>query len=697
MGLKLFGPGGIDQKSNHLLRDPRKLRDARNIEYNTHKEYVKRDGSDIDIDFTGDNYSDVVYIKSLGEYFFRDGSDYKRYKSGSKRTIPKFVDPSTSGLSIISGDEYLNTFVFTHTSGQICTATYDGSSIYRSGLPTPATLPIGTGSGYYMLSFFEFIDAQGNTIYGPSTINENVATGSFNITFDTLAKEGFCASFLRASISTTPIVLDSTSRTITYDTISSDIVVGGKVVFRDRGNTIVLSDVVTPSRDMNSDFIILEIESVDVGTKLITFTADSFKTTRVTIALTSGSPVIANIHGGCVLRIMFSNTETTGYTTLQSSLNGVLVDNSSTTQTATISFTSTVYDTLLSDFYDITTSKLRPPRCAHIKVFGDQIVCGNVLGFYDFENKETKYTNNDLVMYSDTSSGDIGFNFSEINRQLIGNTYDGEITGLVRARDSMIVFKDTSIYSLDGVLIPGQYGLRKIETNEIGCLFEKSIISMDGVVLFQGQDGIYQLNGYKAEKVTDQLDPFFETIDPSQTRSVVRNKKDQFLFYTDQGVAVFDYHYKEWFIWDSLTAPKGLIVDNNREVKMFTDTDCIEFISDKNDQGDPINAYIETAWFDLGEPSLLKKTTDLRVFSLNNAGQVLTAQVFHDWDTAKFKSPFTIDMSNTDTKTVLKKLDIQLGQSISLKISNNIVDEDMNISGYELLIDVIQGKDKNVK
>ena len=44
MGLKLFGPGGIDQKSNHLLRDPKKLRDARNIEYNTHKEYVKRDG-----------------------------------------------------------------------------------------------------------------------------------------------------------------------------------------------------------------------------------------------------------------------------------------------------------------------------------------------------------------------------------------------------------------------------------------------------------------------------------------------------------------------------------------------------------------------------------------------------------------------------------------------------------------------------
>ncbi len=706
MGLKVFGPGGIDQKSNDLLRDPKDLRDSLNVVLSDRGEYEKREGTDQDTNFSGDTYNDVVYIKSLKEYFFRNGSTYYSYKNNVKKSIHKFVDPTTVPTSNISSDEYLNTLVFTHHEGQVATCSYDGSSVYRAGLPAPKTTPSGSGSNYFLLSFFEFIDAKGNIVFGPATINENAPSGSFSLTFDTLAKEGFCAAFLRASVSTAPIVLNSTSRTITYDTKSDDIVVGGSVVFRSRGTSIVISDLASPSRSFNSDFIVLEVESVDTGAKTITFTAASFKTKNISIQLTSGGPVIANVHGGCVLRTMFSLERTTEYTTLQSSLNGVLVDNSAVTQTATISFDNSVHDILLSDFYDIGTSKIRPPNCTYITAFGNQLVCGLVLSFYDFENKETIYANNDLIMYSDVSTGDLGFNFSEINRQLIGQTYDGQISGMVRYIDSVIVFKDRGIYSIDGILIPGQYSLRKILSNEIGCLSDKSILVSDSIVIFQGHDGLYVTNGYKCMAFSDTIYKFFENVDPAQTRSVMYNKNDMYLFFTDQGVVAFDFEFQKFFIWSFIDASKGLTVDETGSVRMFDSSIARKFISDKKDFNKPwiannlldkyllIDGYIESAWFDQKEPSLLKKVTGLRLFSLNNLGQTLTAQIFHDWDEAKLKAPITIAMPIA-IKSIEKKIDIQQAQSFSFKIRNNIINEDMNLSGYEVTTSLIQGLDKN--
>lgn len=711
MGLKLFGAGGIDQKTNNLLRDPRKLRDARNIEYNTHGEYVKRDGSDIDATSTeiydtlpySTLKSNVIYIKSLDTYFAYDGVNYIVLKNGIKETLPGmgFTELGVIGTDFneISSDEYLNTLVFTHKTNQVATCIYDGQSVYRAGLPAPVISSVTAGS-LFMLSFFEFVDHQGNTTMGPATITPS-ADSSGTISFDNLETGFYNIDLLVVTFPVGITFIDKTTRTLS-NVITNNYEVGQKICIRSSSRsyeaasnglcltTISQQDSTTINGDL---FILLEIESKTANS--VTFTEESFKNRRITftVSATSGNYQVAT---NTILRLFFSSSETTGYTGYTSDY-GIRVVNSLATNTRVYTTVAPLSEILLSDIYDITTSKLRPPKCSTIKVFGEQLVCGGVLSFWDFNNKETNYTNNDLVMYSDSSTGDIGFNFSEINRQLIGNTYDGQIIGMTRAKDSMIIFKDTSVYSIDGVLIPGQYGLRKIETNEIGCLSESSIISTDGVVVFQGQDGLYQLNGYKAVKITDELDLFFDTIDPTKTRSVVRNKKDQFLFFTDLGVVVYDYHHKEWFIWDTLSAEYGVIVDNNRDIKMFLETEAIEFVTAKNDQGAAIDSYIETAWFDLGEPSLLKKLTDIRVFALNNPGYTLTLQVFRDWDINKFKAPFTIDFTDTSTKTDLRKIDIQMAQSISLKMSNAVIDEDINISGYELLIDVIQSKDKNVK
>lgn len=710
MGLKIFGPGGIDQKSNHLLRDPRKLRDSRNIKINSHLEYVKRDGRIQNPDFAPNVYNDVIYSRYSDEYIHRKSGEYYAInnETGEERQIYKFADPCTSDDKLISHAEYLNTVLFTHEKDQVFTAKYDGNAIYKAGLPTPIISGLSGGSKFGVF-FYTFIDARGNVLYGPSVIKKNISqTGSFSV--ETFNTNGFCGSFLeipKEVLPATATIINQSNRTITYSDASADLLVeGAKVVFK----TSVVSGITIINNELGETplglfFKILEVESVNTTSKTITFTSESISFYTIVMSAPIGTTTDYNVCGQLSIYYYFSDSELTGYYGLSGDQYYAIINNSTTPINDVVSSSQTVaIDTsintsvLLSDVYDITTSKLRPPKCKYICAFGDQIVCGGVLSFYDFENKETSYTNNDLVMYSDISNGDLGENFSEINRQLIGDTYDGQISGLVRFKDSMIVFKDTSIYSLDGVLTPGQYGLRRIESNEIGCPSFKSIIAVDKYVLFQGQDGVYSLNGYKAEKITTLLDPFFSSVDPSLTRAVVYNKDDQYLFNTNMGMVVVDYEYNELFIWDNIANCKGLIVDKNRELRMFDATRCLINQSLKNDLGTTaINAYIETAWFDLKEPSLLKKATDLRIFSLNNAGQVLTFRTYRDWDTTKVKGPFLIDMSSASTKTVLRKLDIEQAQSISIKIENNIVNEDMNISGYELLIDVIQSKDKNVK
>jgi hypothetical protein len=298
-------------------------------------------------------------------------------------------------------------------------------------------------------------------------------------------------------------------------------------------------------------------------------------------------------------------------------------------------------------------------------------------------------------MYSDTSTGDLGESFSEGNRQLIGNTYDGEITGMTRVKDSMIIFKTRSPYALDGVLIPGQYTMRKIETNEIGCTSAKSILSIEDGVIFQAQDGLYGIDGYKCEKITNSLDKFFRDIDPKLTRSVMNTDMDKYIFWTDKGIVVYDYHYKRWYIWDSIDGSKGLTVDNSLSLRFFGPTLATKLQTALNDYGLAIDAYIRSAWLDLGEPGLLKKATFLRLYSFNNTGQSVLLKYYQDWSESKFKGPFTIDM--TTEKTVKRNLDIIQNQSFSFEFRNNVIDEDLNISGYEVNTAVIQERDKNVK
>lgn len=704
MSLLIKQFGGIDQKSNDLIRQENDFRDARNIQLDINGYVVKKPGSVAD-DSAPAGTIDSVYIKSMDQKFFvvfESGKiEFYKQVSGVNTKITRFsVDITTSDIGTISGDEYLGTFVFTFTSGLTDTLKYDGETVYLAGLPAPlATTTAGTVDNLRV--FYQYTDAKGTVTFGPYT--QLTSNGTADVVVNTFNTSGLGAGFFNKYITFSrdvgsPLTLNSGSRTVTY-TANNGFSVGDDVWIdafgNDRGPVITITSGLNNSNLSYSQNCKLTIESINAGASTITFTAASF-TNSLNILFTSPTnPYLFTIGSRLRAVISISSTANFGYNAELS----IPINSSSTTYTVIRSLITNQNQVLsLFDYYDPTTSKLRPPRCKYICTYGDQLVCGNVVGVYNLFNNFVPYTNNDdIVMYSDISDGDMGENFSIANRQLIGKTFDGSITGVARYNNSVAVFKTRGVYAMDGVLAIGEYNLRKIPSNGIGCTSHKSILETDSFLAFQGQDGLYSFTGYKIEKITTPLDNLFASIDNTKTRSAMYQDKDKWIFYVTNNSShyfvVYDFNFKRWYIWDGVNSSKGLYTDNSNIVKFLGSSALKLSTGTYTDNSVLFTAYFDSSWFDLKNPSLQKKANSVRLFTSNNTGAIYTITHWFDWNTSLPKTSAV--QIPAGKNTVLAKLDIRTCQSWSVRISN-AENKDISISGIDYGIEPVQTSDSNV-
>lgn len=699
MVLSLYGGFGVDKKTNKLLKKETKLEDSLNMTLDDQKNWTKRKGQAIKFPAS---VSDAVYMNAdlnftpgipayhnkPGRYFATTSTGYKVFNQDGSEFVPHNFSGLTN-TSEISEGEYMETLLFTHVENPQAVLKYDGGSIYRAGLPnltiTNVTSP---GSAYDWLIFMDYMDAYGNSIYGPA---RTYSTSSINggVTYNTLKNTGFYEGFLKIAQSGSTIqTLSSVNNTlINVSSYSADYKVGARVCFRNgsafAGSTKVEINNSLP--DSALQFVSLRIIAITATT--ITFDSSDFG--QNTIKITSPIGTSRNIDFRNQVRVYVKPSSSSVY----SRWSGVSIpmDNSSTLDGGAPAGDSVVSSDTLSEVYDLTTSKLRPPQCKYIQVFGDQVAYGSVSGLWDFENRFIKYNNDDIIMYSDISEGDYGENISEINRQLIGDTYDGNISGMCRVKDSLIVFKNKSLYAIDGVLLPGEYSLRKIESNLIGCISHKSIITTEQYALFQGNDNIYVTNAFSIKPFGEDIK---QDIDSStKMRSAIVVPMEGYIFWNNTKTFFFNYDHNEWFIWDNVDASSGMVIDNEGNPICFSGTNCTEFIDDRNDLGAPIVGNIQLSFLHMKKPGLLKKLTGVRLFNIGTTGNIIMT-VMKEWSSAVM-STSTLDYS-TSPVSVHKTISPIIGQSISVKFENSIVDENMLISGIDLEIDLNQYKDKNV-
>lgn len=711
--LKIFSLGGLDKKSNDLTRAPDKASDMINMEYDTQSTLKKRNGYEV---FSNSSCDDMVYYNSKNEFLlFQNGSSniqildslgtLKSYNGSTSiplpSGIPALVNPS------ISYCENQNNLYFTNTDYTTYVIKYDGSNIYRAGLPTPRNsatagqdnYPSFTSgvAGSYTRIFYSYKDINGNVTYSPyyqySSGASNISILSISsFKYDANCSEnGFLDKYCYR-VGNTSATISSASRTLA--TTKHNYVPGDKFLIDTENKAISI----VPS---TSSFIVLEVESVVANTS-ITFTAASFGVNVVTFANLSIASYPIDVRSK--IHIAVSSYAESNYF-----VSSYVLDNSTTLNTKTLSGSEVVLDLgrptsqPFEDLYDSSTLKIMPPICAYIATYGNQIVYGSLQSFFtaydanylNAPNQRVKYANNDLIVYSDISTGDGPENVSELNLVKIGETWDGYISGLKRCNDSMVIFKNRGVFSIDGALIDGEFQLRKITTNFAGCTSHKSILEADEGLYFQAHNGLYFTNAIGVKKISYEVDSVFGSAEYTATKAVRLKKKQKSLFYVPElsKVVVIDYYYNQIYFWDSINASKGFIENSLGDVFFSNGTKIFKFNSGYSDNGSAISSYYSTTWHHAGEPSLNKKWLSIRTFALTNDAFSLTIKTQGDWDATDLTTNTISFGSNDQTKFTM--LDMKTKKSLRFIFSNAINNQNLVITGYEVNFEVFNSVDKN--
>jgi len=669
----------------------------------------------------GSNVSDLAGFYGKDTYVIAFGTGTGgtgTYIVSNSQTTPgttTFVSRFAMSNISISYCENQNNLYFNNTDYNSFVMKYDGDSLTRSGLFTPrnsATAKIDiypsftNPSGGFNRFFYSYKDINGNITYSPYYQSTTSITGSSVLSISSFAQDanslvnGFFNKYCYIA-KTGHTNITSLARTLTCN--KHNYVAGDKFLIDMENKAISIAPT-------GKAFIVLDVESVVTGTS-ITFTSASIGLYVISFSdLSAYYSSIYPVDVRCKLQCFYSATELTGYTNL---INWV-IDNSSvvnslsgSTVEAVLSL-SAISPTSFEDIYDSAYLKLMPPICKYIASYGNQIAYASIQAYFtgytnllDAPNQRIEFANTSLITYSDISTGDGPEGTSDFNFTKIGETWDGNIAGIRRCNDSLVIFKDRGVFSIDGTLIDGQYSLRKINSNFVGCTSHKSILDADEGVYFQGHNGLYFTNGVNITKLSYEIDSVFLSGSYLNTRSVRLKKKQKSFFYVPDilsgtyKIVIIDYYYQQIYMWNSATLPSsGIVEDKNGDVYFCDGLKMYKFNDTYTDNGAAITSLYSTTWHHAGEPSLNKKWLSLRTFGLTNDAFTATITTEGDWQAGTTLTTNSSVYSST-TQTDFKMLDMQTKKSLRINFSNSTNNENMVLTGYELTYEMFNVVDKN--
>lgn len=112
----------------------------------------------------------------------------------------------------------------------------------------------------------------------------------------------------------------------------------------------------------------------------------------------------------------------------------------------------------------------------------------------------------------------------------IPSPYDGdEITGLAVLYGNLIIFKRYSIYIIQGDA-PENFVISKTNS-AVGCVSQYSVISVDNLVYFVSDKGLYAMNLSNTKQVCYKVEPRYSLAVPNQSQSSLYRNRIQALHY----------------------------------------------------------------------------------------------------------------------------------------------------------------------
>lgn len=379
-----------------------------------------------------------------------------------------------------------------------------------------------------------------------------------------------------------------------------------------------------------------------------------------------------------------------------------------------------------------------PPKAKYIASHQNCLILGGIQNTNDGEfldnANQIVWTPNDQPEY-----------FPLWNYTTIPGDVGDYIRGIRGLRDLFYVFQGNKIQALAGDF--GSGSLRNITLStagDIGCVANSSITEIGGSLLFLDEKGIYSVNSANPPKeVSSPINVEFKNIlgthlfkhavgyDWSKeskflvtipkTRPTLNSNTGE-IGNIDTTTFVFEYFRNAWTIWDNFDITGGVSEDQNLDLffipvtaddvnnNISTYTCCINNDNstfDYVDHDKAITFIYKTNWEHLNNPSLFKRFLRLKVHSTealqyDNAGFNLKIEAEKDF----VDEP--IAFANLDFKEKLNgfgegefgqdiygafpwlarvtKLPQNKAKSYRINFNNNVLNEGVLISGYELEI-----------
>lgn len=667
--IKRYDLRGLNLRQSDINRDPKYSSDLLNVYLNDRKEIVKRYG-----------FNEVVATVGIDivEYF-RDPKLIQFHGAGLRVLNAGVMDAvNFSGDTITitdapDSDEYNGVLYYTDPSGNNFPYKYDGYTTYRMGVPEPTVTPATTVAGaYYYRCFLSYRDPKGNITYGDYKQFGPYAASTL-FTFSQMG-EGFYEKY--AELSANYIVS-----------------VANSILPVNAGHNYVANDwLMFGDATVSEDVSMVRIISVTATTLVL----DTSGLGATTYQFFTGYPAERRTS----LHVTRSTNETFGY---QDSLTtNPVFDYGLNKIAGTTDLTSSGDGLAMEDFYDTTILKGLPPKCKYISFNNNIMILGNNSDNSDVNFKLTATDLESSFYWSDLGVGSTVETFPPFNVDKVGVSMDGEISGVFGASDNVIVLKERQIYYVNGNLGVSSYRIRSALTNEIGCVSYRSIVGVLGGCLFMSNRGLYLAKlGSMPIEVSDIIEPLFRRssdLNLSLAKTVHDNAEEKLYIHvpyisapTTSLIVMFDYLHKEWFLLDGINGISGIC--------MFVDdlyhadsTKLYIRSSSYNDDGVKINGYWKSGWEDQGFPTVTKKWKKVSVITTD----VIT------WD-ANIKSQIDWDISVDDTDETLSIVgpmtdEISLNQaqkkSMRIEIGNDVLNQGIHITGYEIEVESTQLRSK---
>ncbi len=577
---------------------------------------------------TGDSTVPAAYLKTIRDFDCKAETftGIAGYWSAVNSPITNpfegsYARRNRTDFENISGVNISNLIFFSNGFDEVLK--YDGQTLYRSGMPLPATLTSVltaagaiTGSNYFHRAQYIQVDAVGNIVEGNiKTVSAGLTLAGEQATITVAniqASTGFntnCAIVAGAQVAQTVLTVDDGS--------------GG-------ANTMKVGDTAYFYDSISAAYVEREVTARNATTITIAGAA-------VTVA---DNAVISNN-----LRIMLQRNKTSA-TTPTVFYSVVELPNNSFT--ATQVYVDNALDSALGDIIvPPATDRSPPPKGKYLTTFQTLLFVANLAT----DKRKFAWSDIDGVEYFP----------SDTNQETIESGEGDEISGIGAEGSFLSIFSEKSTFVGAGTFGDNNYRV-DMRAASIGCSSHSSIIKVEGFLAWWSSRGPYKMSGggipsaigptaegdsrispvmnQKGFEFNDSLsDRFYRARRCVGVNWLDENKLLFFLpceslsgsdRYINSNSRVFAYDYTRdaWLQWSNLDMVGGACTYqdefffvgrrlNSSSVKsnlfrMHNLNDAIDY----QDNLVPIRLEYAPQWEFLNEPSVLKKFLEISIFSL---------------------------------------------------------------------------------